>query len=82
MKIKVRRIGNSIGVIFPKTSGLTVGDELEYNKTNDEIVLSMRESQKKHDRDLIEDGFKDFEVNNVLTEDEMKQRFGKYGWGD
>ncbi|GEK29373.1 AbrB/MazE/SpoVT family DNA-binding domain-containing protein [Furfurilactobacillus siliginis] len=81
MKIKVRKIGNSIGVILPKTSGLTAGDVVEYSAKDDEILLSMKESQRRHDRDLIEDGFKDFETNNVLTEDEMKQQFGKYGWG-
>lgn len=33
----------------------------------------------KHDREMIEQSFK---TNTLLTEADMKERFGKYGWGE
>ncbi|GHP14784.1 AbrB family transcriptional regulator [Lentilactobacillus fungorum] len=80
-KIKVRKIGNSLGVILPKDSGISEGDELEYTKEDETIKLSLVEAQKAHDRALIEKSFEDVEKGNLHTEEEMKQIFGKYGWG-
>ena len=65
-KIKVRKIGNSIGGIFPKEWGLHEGDLLNVRK----------EGQ------LIEESFADFENKTTTTEQEMEELFGKYGWGD
>lgn len=80
-KIKVRKIGNSLGIILPKDSGVTEGDELEYSKEDATIMLSLVEAQKARDRALIEAGFKDVERGDLLTEADMKKKFGQYGWG-
>ncbi|CAD5902990.1 AbrB family transcriptional regulator [Carnobacterium maltaromaticum] len=81
-KVKVRRIGNSLGVILPKDSGITVGESLTYQKNGSIIQLDLSEAQKSHDRNLIEESFKDFEEGNTVTEKEMIKEFGKYGWGN
>ena len=80
-KIKVRKIGNSLGVILPKDGGIAEGDELAYSKEDATITLNLVEAQKAHDRALIEAGFKDVEQGNLLTETDMKRKFGQYGWG-
>ncbi|GAD16387.1 toxin-antitoxin system, antitoxin component, AbrB family protein [Lentilactobacillus otakiensis] len=36
----------------------------------------------QHDREIIEAAFKDVEEGKLLTEEEMEQKFGKYGWHD
>lgn len=59
-KVKVRRIGNSLGVILPKDSEITVGESLTYQKNGSIIQLDLSEVQKSHDRNLIEESFKDF----------------------
>lgn len=81
-KVKVRRIGNSLGVILPKDSGITLGESLTYQKIGSIIQLDLSEAQKSHDRNLIEESFKDFEEGNTVTEKEMIKEFGKYGWGN
>lgn len=80
-KIKVRKIGNSLGIILPKDSGITEGEALIYQKKGAIIQLDLSEAQKKYDRKLIEEGFKDFEDGNIVTEVEMIEEFGRYGWG-
>lgn len=81
-EIKVRKIGNSLGILLPKDSGVTEGESLVYQKKGSIIQLDLSEAQKAHDRSLIEESFHDFEVGNIITEKEMMQEFGKYGWGD
>lgn len=80
-KIKVRKIGNSLGIILPKDSGITEGEDLIYQKKGAIIQLDLSEAQKKYDRKLIEKGFKDFEDGHIVTEVEMIEEFGRYGWG-
>ncbi|MDA9472435.1 AbrB/MazE/SpoVT family DNA-binding domain-containing protein [Enterococcus sp. 5H] len=80
-KIKVRKIGNSLGIILPKDSGITEGEALIYQKKGSIIQLDLSEAQKKYDRKLIEEGFKEFEDGNIVTEAEMIEEFGRYGWG-
>lgn len=78
--IKVRKIGNSIGIILPRESGLTIGDELTYYDKGNQLILDKSEINKAHDRALIEKGFYDFEKGLFVSKAEMKQTFGKYGW--
>ncbi|MGM0220121.1 AbrB/MazE/SpoVT family DNA-binding domain-containing protein [Enterococcus sp. AZ126] len=80
-KIKVRKIGNSLGIILPKDSGIAEGEALIYQKNGSIIQLDLSDAQKKYDRKLIEDSFKEFENNNLVTEAEMLEEFGRYGWG-
>ncbi|MBP1040178.1 AbrB family transcriptional regulator [Vagococcus sp. BWB3-3] len=80
-EIKVRKIGNSLGVLLPKDSGVTEGELLVYRKMGSIIQLELSEAKKVHDRGLIEESFDDFEKGNTVTEKEMTQEFGKYGWG-
>lgn len=81
-KVKVRRIGNSLGVILPKDRGIKVGECLRYQKNGSIIQLDLSEAQKSQDRKLIEESFRDLEEGNTLTEKEMIKEFGKYGWGN
>nr|OTP50446.1 hypothetical protein A5881_001870 [Enterococcus termitis] len=80
-KIKVRKIGNSLGVILPKDSGIVEGESLVYQKIGNIIQLDLSEAQKNYDRNLIEESFADFEKGNIVTEAEMMEEFKKYGWG-
>lgn len=79
-KVKVRKIGNSLGVLLPKESGVQEGDELEYTHEGEKIILDTQEAQNAMVREIVENSFKDFETGNVLTEDDMVRIFGKYGW--
>lgn len=81
-KIKVRKIGNSVGALFPKEWGLQDGDILEYTKEGNNYILNTQGFSVTHDRQLIEESFTDFEVGRFLTEEQMKKEFGKYGWGE
>ncbi|MEK4153299.1 AbrB family transcriptional regulator [Carnobacterium maltaromaticum] len=81
-KTKVIRIGNSLGVILPKDNGITVDESLTYKENGSIIQLDLSETQKLHDRNLIEESFKDFEEGNVVTEKEMVKEFGNYRWGN
>lgn len=81
-KVKVRKIGNSLGVILPKNSGVHDGDLLDLNIEEDKIILNLREAQLAHDRKIIEKAFEDVDKGKLLTEAEMEQKFGKYGWHD
>jgi len=80
-ELKIRRIGNSIGAIFPKEWQLEEGDVVEYSKDEDKIIINTEDLNKKHDRDLIEESFADFEQGLYVTEEEMAEEFGDDGWG-
>ena len=58
--IKVRNIGNSVGIILPKESGLTNGDIIQAKKS-DLFILDTSEITRGHNRKLVEDSFADFE---------------------
>lgn len=79
--IKVRKVGNSIGIILPKESGLQVGDLLAYKQDGDKLILDAHNVGKEHDRRLIEESFSNFSKGNIYHEEDMKNKFGKYGWG-
>lgn len=80
-KIKVRKIGNYLGAIFPKEWGLHEGDILSYKKEGNLHILDAQDTSNEYDRKMIEESFADFEEKNVLSEDEMTKIFSKYGWG-
>lgn len=79
--IRVQKIGDSIGIILPKETGLQVGDILGYWQEGGMLILDTENAGKAHDKKLVEDSFKDFCDENIESEEEMKKRFGKYGWG-
>ncbi|MGL9729567.1 AbrB/MazE/SpoVT family DNA-binding domain-containing protein [Enterococcus sp. DIV0756] len=81
-QIKVRKIGNSVGGIFPKEWGLHEGDILEVKKEGNYFILDAQEVAKKKDRELIEESFTEFETNQTVSEKEMTTLFSKYGWGE
>lgn len=81
--LKIRKIGNSIGAIFPQEFGLSEGDELKAEVKDNQIIIDLNEVNRKHDHDLIEESFLIFEKEgNYITEEEMIEKFGKWGWGD
>lgn len=43
-KIKVRKIGNSLGFILPKDSGIIEGESLVYQKIGNIIQLGLSEA--------------------------------------
>lgn len=77
--IKVRNIGNSVGIILPKESGLTNGDIIQAKKS-DLFILDTSEITRGHNRKLVEDSFADFEKELIVSKSKMKAIFGKYGW--
>lgn len=79
-QIKVRNIGNSIGIILPKELGLVNGDIIQAEKKGNLFVLDISNAAKEHDKKLIEDSFADFEKELVVSEIQMKDTFKKYGW--
>ncbi|HJF29435.1 MAG TPA: AbrB family transcriptional regulator [Ligilactobacillus saerimneri] len=79
-QIKVRNIGNSIGIILPKELGLVNGDIIQAEKKGNLFVLDISNVAKEHDKKLIEDSFADFEKELVVSETQMKDTFKKYGW--
>jgi len=81
-QIKVRKIGNSIGGIFPKEWGLHEGDVLNVRREGNLFILDAQDAAKEQDRQLIEESFADFETKNTVTESEMTELFDKYGWGE
>lgn len=79
--LKIRKTGNSIGDIFPQEIGLSEGDELKAEVKDNQIIIDLNEVNRKHD--LIEESFHIFEKEgNYITEEEMIEKFGKWGWGD
>ena len=80
MKIKVRNIGNSVGITLPKDWGLVSGDIIQAEKKGNLFILDTSEIAREHDRKLVEDSFADFEKELIVSESKMKAIFGKYGW--
>lgn len=80
-ELKIRKIGNSLGAIFPKDWELKEGDILTYEKKGNGYLLDSTETAREHDRQLIEESFAEYEAAKMVSEDQLKERFGKYGWG-
>lgn len=66
--IKVRKIGNSLGILLPKNSGVKDGDLLIYSKNDEVIYLDSSDTKSKDDRELIEKSFEAFEIGRVISE--------------
>ncbi|MBE8830339.1 AbrB family transcriptional regulator [Enterococcus hirae] len=81
-ELKVRNIGNSVGIILPKELGLKNGDTIQANQEGNLFILDTTQTSKEHDRKLIEESFQDFEKGLTVTEIEMVKAFGKYGWSE
>ena len=79
-QIKVRNIGNSVGIILPKELGLINGDIIQAEKKGNLFVLDTSKTAREHDKKLIEDSFAAFEKELIVSEAKMKDIFGKYGW--
>ena len=65
---------------MPKELGLKNGDTLQAEKEGNLFILDTTQTAKNHDKKLIEESFKDFEEGLIVTETEMRESFGKYGW--
>lgn len=78
--LKVRKIGNSVGVILPKEFGLHPGDILSYRRENHLLIIDTSLAVLEHNRALIEESFADFEAGLTVSEESLKLKFGKYGW--
>ncbi|MSE08077.1 AbrB family transcriptional regulator [Lactobacillus salivarius] len=79
-QIKVRNIGNSVGIILPKELGLINGDIIQAEKKGNLFILDTSKVAREHDKKLVEDSFADFEKELIISESQMKDIFGKYGW--
>jgi hypothetical protein len=44
------------------------------------LILDAQNVDKEHDKRLIESSFEDFSNGNILLEEDLKNKFGKYGW--
>ncbi|PQF22979.1 AbrB family transcriptional regulator [Enterococcus mundtii] len=80
--LKVRKIGNIVGIILPKELGLPKGDILSYMKEGTTLIIDTKEVMREQDRKEIEKAFTDFSKGLVVSESEMKDTFSKYGWGE
>ncbi|MDR0899038.1 MAG: AbrB family transcriptional regulator [Lactobacillaceae bacterium] len=80
-QLKIRKIGNSLGAIFPADWDLKEGEEIPYEIEDGKVTFNLREVELQRFRDWIEDGFADWQ-NHIVSEEEMIKEFGKYGWGD
>lgn len=81
-ELKVRKIGNSVGVILPSSLGLKSGDTIQVKQEGNLFILDTTQIAKEHDRKLIEESFQDFEKGLTVSEIEMVKAFGKYGWSE
>lgn len=78
--LKVRKIGNSVGVILPKEFGLQPGDILSYRQENHLLIIDTSLAALEHDRELIEESYADFNKGLLVSEELLKMKFSKYGW--
>lgn len=67
-EIIVKKIGNALGILLPKDSGVSEGESLLYEKKDSIIQLRLSDARKAHDKHLIEESFEDFERGNLVTE--------------
>jgi len=79
--IKSRKIGNSVGIIFPKESGLIAGQTLEYRKEGTKIIIDTYSMELAKARELIEKDFEQIEEEMFVAKEVLNEKYGKYGWG-
>ena len=80
--LKVRKIGNSVGIILPKELRLHEGNILSYTKEGTTLIIDTKEVMREQDRKEVEKAFTDFSKDLVVSESEMKDTFSKYGWDE
>lgn len=54
---------------------------MDYPKKNSRYITETQYSAQEHDRQIIEESFADSETGRTISEEEIRQEFGKYGWG-
>ncbi len=57
------------------------GNILDYIKKDNYYITDTQQLAQEHDRQIIEESFADSETGRTVSEEEMRQEFGKYGWG-
>lgn len=79
--VKARRQGTSLTLTVPAQFKVCENALFEPQLLDDGTIqysLVASSTDIEHDRKMIE---RSFESDKLLTEEDMKQRFGKYGWG-
>lgn len=56
-----------------------MGDLLAYKQEGEKLILDTRNVSKEHVRKLIEESFSDSSKGSIYHEEDMKNKFGKYG---
>ncbi|MBO0460237.1 hypothetical protein IGL24_000362 [Enterococcus sp. DIV2371] len=79
---KVRKIGNSVGVMLPKELELHEDAILSYPTEGTILMIEAKEVVRDRERKEIEKAFADFSKGLVVSETEMKDTFSTYGWGE
>jgi hypothetical protein len=81
-ELKIRKIGNSLGSIFPKSWHLKEGEKLLYyfDQAKHRVIINLNDQSIEDDRKLIEDAFADFAKDDVLTDQQIAEEFKQYGW--
>lgn len=79
--VKARRQGTSLTLTVPAQFKVCENALFEPQLLGDGTIQYLpiaSSADIEHDRKMIEQSF---ESDKLLTEEDMKQRFGKYGWG-
>jgi fructose-specific phosphotransferase system component IIB len=80
-ELTTRKIGNAIGVIFPKDFDLDESMRILATKNDTTITLDLYNARLKKAQKLIENDFAQIEQEKFVTDANLKSKFGKYGWG-
>ena len=79
--VKARKQGTSMTLTVPAQFNVCENALFEQKLLDDETIQYrpiVNSADIEHDRRMIEESFED---DRLLTEEDMKKRFGKYGWG-
>ena len=79
--VKARKQGTSVTLTIPAQFKVCENAVFEPKLFDDGTIQQSpiaRSADIEHDRRMIEQSF---EYDKLLTEEDMKKRFGKYGWG-
>ncbi|EEW53308.1 hypothetical protein HMPREF0494_1517 [Limosilactobacillus antri DSM 16041] len=79
--VKARKQGTSMTLTVPAQFKVCENALFEPKLLDDETIQYrpiVNSADIEHDRRMIEESFED---DRLLTEEDMKKRFGKYGWG-
>lgn len=78
--IKVRKIGNSIGGIFPKEWGLHEGDVLNVRREENLFIWTRKILQKSRIVSCLKKASLILKRKKTVSKTEIEELFGKYGW--